>query len=51
MKPIGNSHVNPYILIINKRKVTKFHDKNCEFQLYRKGHYKNLILDLIKVLV
>ena len=47
MKDTGDSFIDSYIPIVNRRKNTKFDNKEREFQLYRRGRYVefNLLYD------
>ncbi len=47
MQSIGNSYVQAYLPIVNKRKDTAFAERERDFQLYRRGRYVefNLVYD------
>ncbi len=47
LQGVGNSYIDAYIPIVNKRKSTEYTDQNREFQLYRRGRYVefNLVYD------
>jgi len=47
MKAIGNSYLEAYVPIVEKRKGTAFGEREREFQLYRRGRYVefNLVFD------
>lgn len=47
MKSVGNSYLDAYMPIVNKRKNTDYNNHNREFQLYRRGRYVefNLVYD------
>ncbi len=47
MQSIGNSYIDAYAPIINKRMHTSFAEREREFQLYRRGRYVefNLVFD------
>ncbi len=47
LQQVGNSYIEAYLPIVNKRKSTQFTDDNRAFQLYRRGRYVefNLVYD------
>ena len=47
MRDTGDSFIDSYMPIVNRRKNTKFGNKEREFQLYRRGRYVefNLLKD------
>lgn len=47
MQSVGNSYIKAYRPIVEKRKDTKYGDKERQFQLYRRGRYVefNLVYD------
>ncbi len=47
MQSIGNSYIDAYLPIINKRKSIRFTEREKNFQLYRRGRYVefNLVFD------
>ena len=47
LKDTGDSFIDSYMPIVNRRKNTKFGNKEREFQLYRRGRYVefNLLRD------
>lgn len=47
MQAVGNSYIDAYIPIIEKRKATPFGERQRQFQLYRRGRYVefNLVFD------
>ncbi|MBL4869115.1 MAG: oxygen-dependent coproporphyrinogen oxidase [Pseudomonadales bacterium] len=47
MKSVGDSYLNAYLPIVQKRKGEKFTEKQKQFQLYRRGRYVefNLVFD------
>lgn len=47
MQAVGNSYLDAYIPIVEKRKDTPFTEREKEFQLYRRGRYVefNLVFD------
>lgn len=47
LRAVGDSYVNAYVPIVNKRKQTAYSDRERQFQLYRRGRYVefNLVYD------
>jgi len=47
MQSVGNSYINAYRPIVNKRKNTPYGERERDFQLYRRGRYVefNLVFD------
>ena len=47
MRSVGDSYVEAYLPIVNRRKVTPWGDQERQFQLYRRGRYVefNLVYD------
>ncbi len=47
MQSVGNSYINAYAPIVNKRKNLEYNQKQRDFQLYRRGRYVefNLVYD------
>jgi coproporphyrinogen III oxidase len=47
LKAVGDSYIDAYVPIINRRKDTEFSEQERDFQLYRRGRYVefNLVYD------
>lgn len=47
MRAVGDSYLDAYLPIVNKRKLMEYTDREKDFQLYRRGRYVeyNLVWD------